>query len=263
MTPDSVQVTRDGPVALLRFARPDRYNAFDLAAIRALGEAVDKAVADPTVRCLLITGEGRAFCAGGDVAEMAEKGEKAFEHFRDLTEHHHPLVRTLSTCPKPVVVAVNGVAAGGGVGIALAGDYRLGGASAKFRAAYLRLGVSPDGGATYLLPRLAGLAAAQRFFYRNEALAAEEALRLGLLHEVVPDAELPARALAVAREMAALPLQAFARTKALLSTTLGSPDQLQDHLDAERHLISECATGPEYREGARAFAEKREPRFLP
>lgn len=259
---DTVLASREGPVALVTLCRPDRFNAFDLATIQALEKTVEAALADEGVRALVLTGEGRAFCAGGDVAEMAAKGDAASGHFLDLTAAHHPLVELLVSGRKPVVTAVNGVAAGGGVGLALAGDYRVGGASARFRSAYFKLGVSPDGGATFLLPRLVGMAAAQRFLYRDETVGAEEARALGLLHEVVPDAELRARALQVATELAGLPLGAFARTKALLASSVGGAGSLRDQLDAERHLIAESATTAEFREGARAFSEKRAPRFV-
>lgn len=255
-----VLVERRGrAVALVTLHRPHVLNAFTLAMARELRARLEELERDPGVRALVLTGAGTAFCSGGDVAEMEGNAARAESHFLDLTEHHHEVVKLLVAGRLPVVVAVNGVAAGGGFGLALCGDLRLASPEARFKPAYFRLGVAPDGGSTWLLPRLVGAARAQELLFHDRAVRAEEALALGLVHEIVPAEALLARALAEADALARGPSFALAAAKRLLSTTTSSG--LDEQLALERRLNAESGGTAEFREGVLAFREKRAPDF--
>lgn len=254
-----ILVQRDAAVAIVTLNRPHVYNAFTLAAIKELRARLEELVADTDVRALVLTGAGKAFCSGGDVAEMDANLQRAEEHFLDLTAVHHAVVRLLVEGPKPVVCAVNGVAAGGGFGLALCGDLRIAGESARWKPAYFKLGVAPDGGSTWLLPRLVGFTIAQELIFHDRVVRADEALRLGLVHEVVPDAQLMERALAEARVLAEGPSFALKAAKLLMAAT--TSNDLGAQLAMERHWNSKSGATPEFAEGAKAFREKREPRF--
>lgn len=254
-----VEVRREGAVAVVALHRPAVYNAFTLAMIRELRARLDELTKDAAVGAIVLTGEGKAFCSGGDVQEMLDNVHRAEKHFLDLTADHHAVVRLLVEGPKPVVMAINGVAAGGGFGLALCGDLRIASDQARFKPAYFRLGVAPDGGSTWLLPRLVGFAKAQELLFHDRVVKADEALALGLVHEVVPAERLMARALEEANALAQGPAFALSAAKRLMAAT--SSSDLVTQLALERKLNSESGGTPEFREGARAFREKREPKF--
>ncbi|HLE96382.1 MAG TPA: enoyl-CoA hydratase/isomerase family protein [Candidatus Thermoplasmatota archaeon] len=248
-----VDVARRAGVALLTLDAPDRLNAFGVEDIRALDEAVHDALRDADVGAIVLTGRGRAFCAGADVRAMARSADRP-QLFRDLTKHHHEVVRELRTSPKPIVTAVNGVAAGGGFGLALAGDLRVGCPDARFRPGYLALGVPPDGGLTHLLPRAVGPAAAQRIVLEDALVGAEEALRLGILHRVVEAERVVDEAAALAERLAAWPREPFAQTKALLNGTYDNPLTVQ--LAEERMGIVRAAAAEPLARGVERFLKK-------
>ena len=254
-----VEVRRDGPVAVVTLDRPDVYNAFTLAMVRELRARLDELTADASVGAIVLTGAGKAFCSGGDVAEMFDNLHRAEQHFLDLTADHHAVVTLLVAGPKPVVCALNGVAAGGGFGLALCGDIRLASTAARFKPAYFKLGVAPDGGSTWLLPRLVGFTRAQRILLDDRMMSAEEACELGLVHEVVPPDRLHERAMAEAKRLASGPSFALAAMKRLMADT--TSNDLAKQLALERRLNSQSGGTPEFREGAKAFKEKREPQF--
>lgn len=254
-----VEVLREGAVAIVRLNRPHVYNAFTLQMIRELRRELERFVVDAGVGAIVLTGQGKAFCSGGDVAEMDANVHRAEQHFLDLTFDHHAVVRLLVEGPKPVVCALNGVAAGGGFGLALCGDLRVASETARFKPAYFRLGVAPDGGSTWLLPRLVGFTRAQELLFHDRVVSAEEAVALGLVHEVVPADELMPRALEEARALAKGPPFALAAAKRLMAST--SSSDLASQLALERRLNSESGGTPEFAEGARAFREKRDPKF--
>jgi 2-(1,2-epoxy-1,2-dihydrophenyl)acetyl-CoA isomerase len=254
-----VELRREGPIAIVTLHRPHVYNAFTLTMIRELRSILETLVRDETVGALVVTGSGKAFCSGGDVDEMFGNLHRAEHHFLDLTADHHAVVKLLVEGPKPVVMAINGVAAGGGFGLALCGDLRIASSAAKFKPAYFRLGVAPDGGSTWLLPRLVGSARAQELLFHDRVVDAEEAEGLGLVHEVVEPDELMPRALDEARALAAGPPFALAAAKRLMAATTSAT--LDAQLALERKLNSESGGTPEFAEGAKAFREKREPKF--
>lgn len=254
-----VEIRKEGAVAVVTLDRPDVYNAFTLAMIREMRARLEELTRDEAVGAIVLTGAGKAFCSGGDVAEMFDNLHRAEEHFLDLTADHHAVVTLLVAGPKPVVCALNGVAAGGGFGLALCGDIRIASTSARFKPAYFKLGVAPDGGSTWLLPRLVGFTRAQRILLDDRMMTAEEAREMGLVHEVVPAGELMPCALAEAARLASGPSFALAAMKRLMAET--TSHDLAKQLALERRLNSQSGGTAEFREGARAFKEKREPRF--
>jgi 2-(1,2-epoxy-1,2-dihydrophenyl)acetyl-CoA isomerase len=247
-------------IARLTLNRPDRYNAFDPALIRALRQAFTQTAADEAVHGLVVTGAGKAFCAGGDVASMRQAlDEDPKALFLELTGELHPLVKAMRACPKPVVAAVNGPVAGGGLGVALACDWRVAAPTASFKPAYAKLGIVPDGGASFFLPRLVGWGHANRIILADATVGAEEAQRIGLVDQVVDGDRLVASAQERAARLASLPPQTFAETKALLNETHMA--NLDGQLARERELNAASAARPALREGVTAFFEKRDPRF--
>ena len=243
-------VAREGPVAVVTLDGPGRLNAFRVEDARALDDAVHGALADADVHALVLAGASGAFCAGADVKAMAATAPSARPQlFRDLTKHHHEVVRSLRTSAKPVVAAIDGAVAGGGFGLALAADVRVGSPRAFFRAGYLPLGVPPDGGLTFLLPRAVGTAAAQRVLFDDARVEAEEAVRIGLLHRVAEDAR--KEAVVEAARLARWPRDAFAATKGLLNASYDNPLTVQ--LAEERMAIVKAAGGDALARGLERF----------
>ncbi len=252
--------TREG-VRSLTFQRPERLNSFGPAEIRELRLALQEAAQDPGVRAVLLTGEGRAFSAGGDVAAMGESLEAGNlpSMFHDLVGEQERCVREIVEMAKPVVAALPGVAAGGGMSLALACDWRVASPTASLVVAFPSLGAIPDGGLTYFLPHYLGIGEAQRLLFGPGRLSAEEALELSLIHEIVPADALRDRAHERARELAQGPTRAYGAIKRLLLAAYHQP--LEAQLSLERRAMVEATRGPELPEGIRAFLAKRPPRF--
>ena len=261
--PEPVVTEDRGAVREIRLARPDRLNALDVPSFRALREALQSAALATSVRAVLLTGEGKAFCAGGDVAVMEEfrtRGELA-RLFHELTGEQELSVREIVQMPKPVVAALPGVAAGGGLSLALAADWRIAAAGAILVPAFPALGAVPDGGLTYLLPHYLGLGLAQELLFTNARIPAERARELGLVHEVVAPEALARRREERAQELAAGPTFAYGWMKRLLVSAFGG--SLETQLQLERRGAVEAARRGELPEGIRAFREKRKPSFPP
>ncbi|MEN2981815.1 MAG: enoyl-CoA hydratase [Thermus sp.] len=250
-----VQRERQGGVLLLTLNRPERLNALTGEVLEELWAALQEANQDQEVRAVLLTGAGRAFSAGQDLTEFGEEKPDYEAHLR----RYNRVVEALSRLEKPLVVAVNGPAAGAGMSLALWGDYRMAAASASFSTAFVRIGLVPDSGMSFLLPRLVGLAKAQELLLLSPRLSAEEALALGLVHRVVPAERLLEEALAVAQELAQGPTRAYVLTRRLLleSHRLSLPEALA----LEAVLQGEAGRTLDHEEGVRAFREKRPPRF--
>jgi len=246
--------------AVVTLNRPDRLNSFNPAMHQRLRDALDEIVQREDVRALLLTGAGRAFCSGQDLSERRfAPGAPPPDLGASLDARFNPLVRRLRALPKPVVCAVNGVAAGAGANIALACDIVLAGSSASFIQAFCKLGLVPDSGGTYFLPRLVGGARAMGLALLGDRLTAEEAERIGLIWKCVDDARLAEDSRALARHLASQPTRGLAAIKrALQASALNSLDQ---QLDLERDLQRELGQTDDYREGVTAFLEKRPPRF--
>jgi 2-(1,2-epoxy-1,2-dihydrophenyl)acetyl-CoA isomerase len=248
-------------VAVLTLARPEVLNAFNDELGHALLEAVEKAAAENDVRCIVITGEGRAFSSGEDLGALADGYKKgaAAPLGNVLIDRYNPLIRAITSAPKPVVAALNGVAAGAGASLALACDFRIASAKAKLVLAFIKVGLVPDSGGIWWLTKLVGAAKAWELCSLGEPLSADEALRLNLVNRVVPPEEFEDAWRSFAAELAAGPTRAFALTKRLLRSATERP--LDEQLDLEGELQAEAGRTQDHLEGVQAFLEKRPPRF--
>lgn len=243
---------------ILALNRPERMNALDAAMHQGLRSALDEVERDPNCRALLLTGTGRAFCAGQDLAEITGPG--APSALGELIErYYNPLIRRLGALPMPVICAVNGIAAGAGANIALACDIVLAARSARFIQAFVKIGLMPDSGGTFFLPRLVGEARARALTMLGEPIAAEQAEAWGLIWKCVDDDKLQGEAEALTAHLATQPTAAIALIKRAF--VAGVRNDLDAQLDLERDLQSEAGRTTDYAEGVRAFLEKRAPRF--
>ena len=246
-------------VATITLNRPEAYNALDLALGRELFHASLEVDEDPGVRCVVITGAGKAFCAGGDVKGFVDNLPRIGILVKELTTYLHGAVSRLTRSPKPVIMAVNGVAAGGGLSFALSGDLVVAGESARFTMAYSKIAATPDGSSSYFLPRLIGLRRALELYLTNRVLSAREALEWGLITQVVPDAELRTAVEALARELAAGPTLAIGGAKRLFHQSTW--ESLETQMELEAQAIAASGHTEDFREGVTAFANKKTPTF--
>jgi len=259
-----VQVTQAGAVRTLRLNRPKSLNSFTAAMHAQLLAALDAAAADAAVRCVVLTGAGRGFCAGQDlsdpsVAPNLEPGAEPTDIGAAIERHYRPLALRLRSMPVPVVAAVNGVAAGAGANIALGCDFVIATRSASFIQAFSKIGLIPDAGGTWLLPRLAGRARALGLALLGDKLPAEDAERFGLIWKCVDDAAFESEVAATAERLAAMPTKALAATRAAIdaATGLGMADALSNEAGLQRTL----GASHDYLEGVAAFTAKRSPVF--
>lgn len=255
----SIEFARDGSLARVTLNRPDAANGIDMALARELLTASIACRSDPAVRAVLLTANGRMFCAGGDLKGFAEHGDTIYAYLKELAGHLHAAMANFARMRAPLVVAVQGAAAGAGLSLAVAGDLVLAARSAKFTMAYTAAGLVPDGGASYLLPRLIGLRRTQELVLTNRRLGAEEAQEWGLVTRVVEDAELAAEAENLARQIAEGPTAAYGAVKRLLLESYGA--SLETQMELEASAIAEAGNGPDGREGVAAFIDKRAARF--
>jgi 2-(1,2-epoxy-1,2-dihydrophenyl)acetyl-CoA isomerase len=258
---DSIRTERQGAVLAIILNRPERLNALDVPSMRELRQVLQETSVDASIRAVLLTGAGRAFCAGGDVATMEEhriSGDLP-KLFHELTGEQETSVREIVTMRKPVVASLPGVAAGGGLSLALAADWRIASENAVLVPAFPSLGAVPDGGLTYFLPHFLGIGGAQEMLFTNARVPAARARELGLVHEVVPSENLSARAWARAKELAAGPTFAYGWMKRLMVSAFTSG--LDTQLGLERRGMVEAAEHEELPEGIRAFREKRPAKF--
>ncbi|RKT52637.1 enoyl-CoA hydratase-related protein [Saccharothrix australiensis] len=245
-------------VRTLTLNRPESFNAFTVALKERLIEAVRETAADDAVRAVVITGAGKAFSAGQDLKEhvaLLEAGDPA--PLRTVEEHYNPLIKAVVAMPKPVLAAVNGTAAGAGASLAYACDLRVAAASAKFLMAFANVGLTADSGASWTLPRLIGHGRAMQLMLLAEPVGAEEALRIGMVTQVVPDGEALAQAQALARRLAAGPTTAYAKIKEALAFSGG----LAAALEVEARTQAEAGATADHREAVAAFVAKRPARF--
>jgi 2-(1,2-epoxy-1,2-dihydrophenyl)acetyl-CoA isomerase len=255
MSYETVRYDVEEGVATITLNRPDAYNALNLALARDLFHATLEADEDRAVRCVLITGAGRAFCAGGDVKDFADNPERIGILIKELTTYLHGTVSRLCRAPKPVIMAVNGVAAGGGMSFALSGDMVVAAESARFTMAYSRIAASPDGSSSYFLPRMIGLRRALELHYTNRVLSAREAMEWGLVNRVHPDAEFAGAVRALARELAQGPTLAFGRAKRLFHQS--TQESLETQMELEAQGIAACGHTEDFRNGVVGFARKQ------
>jgi 2-(1,2-epoxy-1,2-dihydrophenyl)acetyl-CoA isomerase len=255
-----ILVSREAGVLSLTLNRPDKLNAFNPEMHKLLRDALEEARDEAAVRAVLLTGSGRGFCAGQDLSERNVSADAApIDLSVSLGSNYNPLVRRLRALPKPVVCAVNGVAAGAGANIALACDIVLAARSASFVQSFSKLGLVPDSGGTYFLPRLVGSARAMGLALLAERLSADEAERWGLIWKAVDDDRLVEEATRIARVLAAGPTKGYGLIKKALQASAGN--SLDAQLDLERDLQREAGFSEDYREGVAAFTQKRKPQY--
>lgn len=246
-------------VAHITLNRPEAGNGITAKLARELAGAALACQTDPAVRAVLLRGAGDAFCVGGDLKDFAARRDRISAYLRETTAHLHLAVSRLARMNAPVVAAVHGAAAGGGFSLACACDLVVAAESASFVIAYSRIGLPPDGGSSYFLPRLIGFRRAMELALFHPRLTAQQARDYGIVNQVVPEGELTARAQELASTLAAGPLHAYGMTKKLFH--VGWSESLEAQMERESAAIAEAAAGPEGREGITSFLEKRQPRF--
>ena len=260
MNYEHILFTLDGGIARLTLNRPDRLNSFNDAMHSEVRDALSRVRADASARVLVITGAGRGFCAGQDLSDRAvAAGDAPVDLGASIERNYKPLVLGLRSLPMPVICAVNGVAAGAGANLAFACDIVIAAKSASFIEAFSKLGLIPDTGGTYFLPRLVGTARAMGMAMLGDRIGAEQAAAWGLIWQCVEDAELPALADKLAAHFANAPTRGLARTKQALHAS--PANTLEAQLDLERDFMRELGASDDYREGVAAFMAKRPPAF--
>ena len=254
-----VLTQQDGNILQITLNRPEAYNALNLDMMKILAEVLSFAAIDTSVTGLLITGQGKAFCAGGDLKWISQQSESAGSALHRLAPQFHLSIIEIRRMEKPVIAAINGIAAGGGFSLTLACDLRVMAQSATLRQAYTSSGLSIDGGGSFALPRLVGLARAIEIMAFDRPISSDQALEWGLVTKVVPDEEVVSTALTMLNDLSTTALHSFAWSKKLLTDSFNNT--LETQLELERQGISDCAAHPNGQEGIRAFVEKRKPSF--
>lgn len=260
MTFEAIAFSIESGAARLTLNRPDRLNSFTVQMHGEIAEALTQVEADTSVRTLLITGAGRGFCAGQDLSDRAvAPGSDAVDLGESVEKRYNPLIRRLTSLPMPVVCAVNGVAAGAGASLAFASDIVIAAKSARFIMSFANIGLVPDSGSSWALPRLTGQARALGLALTGDPLPAETAAAWGLIWKCVDDERLAEEANALAAKFASAPTRGLAETKRLIRTAFTRP--LDAQLDLERDRMRELGRSEDYREGVDAFLNKRKPAF--
>ncbi len=244
-------------VRIITLNRPDKFNAFNREMALELQHGLDKAGADQQVRAIYLTGNGKAFCAGQDLGELVGENPPGFEVI--LAEHYNPIITRIRNIEKPVVCAVNGVAAGAGANIALACDVVVATASASFIQAFSKIGLIPDSGGTFTLPRLIGFQKASALMMLGDKVPAAEAERIGMIYKVFADDTFAGESFKIAETLAQMPTKGLAYTKMALNASLNNC--LSEQLQKEDELQYLAAHTSDYGEGVKAFMEKRQPVF--
>lgn len=256
---EPVKVETKNGIAVVMLNRSEAFNAFDMPTVASLADALVELAADSSVRGVVISGSGKAFCAGGDLKWALSHKNGPPAAFHELAARFHLAVAEIRRMPKPVIAAVNGVAAGGGFSLALACDFRVLAKSAVLRQAYTSNGLCIDGGGTFTLPRLAGFARALEIMAFDQPISADQALAWGLATKVVEDGQALSVSTQMAESLAGNALYAFGVAKQLLTDSFDTSFETQ--IERERQALSACAGHAEGKEGLKAFAEKRKPNF--
>lgn len=256
---DPILTQRHENILEVALNRPEAYNALNLDMMKMLGETLASAAVDDAIKGVLLTGKGKAFCSGGDLKWISQQTEDAGSVLYRLAPQFHVAITEIRRMGKPVVAAINGIAAGGGFSLALACDFRVMGQSASLRQAYTSSGLSMDGGGSFALPRLVGLARAMEIMAFDEPISSVQALEWGLVTKVVADDEVQNKALLMLEKLSKTAFHSFAWSKKLMTVSFNNT--LETQLELERQGISACAGHPEGQEGIKAFVEKRKPSF--
>jgi 2-(1,2-epoxy-1,2-dihydrophenyl)acetyl-CoA isomerase len=253
----TIKFSIESGVARITLNRPETYNSFNREMALALQQAIDACIDNGEVRCLLITGAGKGFCSGQDLSEATNLTTEDFGRLID--EQYNALVLRIRNIEKPVVAAVNGVAAGAGANLALACDITIAAESASFIQAFSKIGLVPDTGGTFFLPRLVGAQRAAGLMMTGEKVPAKEAHGMGMIYKVLPDATFAEDSFQFAAQLAQMPTRGLALTKQLLQNTFSFT--LKEQLNAEKELQMQAGETEDFREGVQAFLEKRKPVF--
>lgn len=262
MSYETIQLEMKGTVGVLTLNRPERLNALTVQVAQEFKAAVAETL-EHGARAIVVTGAGRAFSAGGDLREMqeiAKRDGRAEAFFDEPLRIINEAIMTIRKTPVPVIAAVNGVASGGGCNLALACDLVIAGESAKFNQAFIKIGLTPDCGGTFILPRLVGWKRATELLFTGDLVGAQAAVEMGMINSVAPDGELLSRAMAMAEKLAQAPTAAIAEIKMLLDAS--AANDLGSQLDLERETQIESGKTRDFVEGVSAFLEKRPPRFV-
>ena len=249
----SVLIEIKNSIAIITLNRPDKFNSFNREMALLLQKILDDCAADKNIRCIYLTGSGKAFCAGQDISELLGENPPGFESI--LAEHYNPIVKRLRNIQKPIVCAVNGVAAGAGANIALACDVVVASESASFIQAFSKIGLIPDSGGTFTLPRLIGFARASGLMMLGDKVSAIEAEKMGMIYKVFPVENFAADSLQLATVLSMMPTRGLALTKMALNAS--AQNNLDEQLNLEDTLQNEAAHTHDYEEGIKAFIEKR------
>jgi 2-(1,2-epoxy-1,2-dihydrophenyl)acetyl-CoA isomerase len=255
MNDETLLVKKKGKVLTITLHRPKAYNAFTEQMNREIVKALRTATKDDEITCIVITGSGKAFCSGQDLAGVDENTN----HANFLRERYHPMLQALKETPKPVIAAINGTAAGAGMGLAFACDFRLMKHNAKLVSAFMNIGLIPDSGFLYTLPRLVGYGKALEIATLGKPLLAEEALKLGLVTEVVDESEWDVQVEEFAERVASLPTKAFSLIKRYMLDSMHT--EYETFLEQEAFAQRIAGLTEDHQEGLRAFVEKRKPNF--
>lgn len=253
-----VTLTNSDALAEVKLNRPDKYNCFNRQMALELQQALDECQKDPEVRAVYLTGVGKAFCSGQDLQEVTAEDAPSFSTI--LSEHFNPIIIRLREMEKPIVCGVNGVAAGAGVNIALACDLTVAAASSSFIQAFCKIGLVPDSGGTFILPRLVGWQRAAGMMLLGDPVSAAEAEKIGMIYKVFRDKTFAKEARALAERLAAMPTKALAMTKRALNYSMFN-SELEKQLAMEEQLQTTAGMTEDYQEGVLAFLEKRQPTF--
>lgn len=253
----SIQTNQMDGVAILRLNRPEVYNSFNREMALALQDALRRASDDATARCIVLTGNGKAFSAGQDLGEVTSDNPPGFSTI--LGEHYNPIISLIREAPKPVIAAVNGVAAGAGANIALACDMVVAAKSASFLQAFSKIGLVPDSGGTWFLPRLIGWGRAMSLMMTGEKVSAENAQHIGMIYQVFEDTVFEENYIQLAKQLSEMPTYGLALTKKLMNESFNH--QLSEQLQMEELLQIKAGKSEDYHEGVQAFMQKRKPQF--
>lgn len=256
---ETLTLSKNNAIATLTLNRPDAANGLNTKMGEELMRASIEVDEDPEIRTVILQANGKMFCAGGDLKEFASYGEQTGRKLKALTSNLHAAISRLNRMPKPLIVSVNGIAAGAGFSIAIAGDIVIAADNAKFTMAYTAAGLSPDGSCSYFLPRLIGLRKTQELMLTNRRLSAEEALDWGLVTKVVSADELEQTALQIATEMAQGPTLAYSQVKQLLLSSFDN--SLETQMELEARGITAMGNSLDGQEGISAFTQKRSPEY--
>ena len=252
-----IQFEKIDAIGKITLNRPGKYNSFVREMALLLQEKLAECAKNDSIRCVLITGAGKAFSAGQDLEEATDSNSPEIEQI--VREHYNPIIKLFREIEKPVIAAVNGVAAGAGANLALACDIVVASKSAKFIQAFSKIGLIPDSGGTYFLPRLIGLPKATAIMMTGESVSAEKAEKMGMIYAVYEDTEFESKSLQLAQSISEMPTKGLGYTKRLLNHSLNNSLNEQLALEAETQALS--AKSEDHQEGIQAFLEKRSPKF--